>query len=995
MGRRRSSRRHGRRVLKTRRLLLVVVALLVAGGSAYGIHRVQVQRQATGLLEVARAARAERDWSKAADFYRQYTNYRSTDAEGASESADVLKELVFANQRRWTVAATAYERVLNLDPDRNADRKNAAVYYLRFGRYGAARKHLETLVKSEDPAYRNDPELYVMLARCDAAERNPAGVAGNLQKAVATGKAQAATYTELATLRRNSGSPLEADHLMNELVAARPKDLEARLARARDRVRSGNRSGAIDDLRVAYNDIPGGKANVEIVLQQAELTAEGDRDAALKIVEAGLAHHPDNPPLKLARAEILNRMGSRAESAILLKETAAKLPDGDPHLLTIGDRLLEQGEPEAAFALAKKLESVPTGSLPAKYLFGRIAAKRGDWPGAIPALEASIPAVQSRYDLLFKARSALAGAFAAAGDPQRREENLAAASAIQPQNAAVNLERAGVLVQLGRVPEAMEIYRALSRSHAAARSEIALMKFREILALPDEARNWAEFEALLGPLEELDPALETAYAQSLLGQNQPVAAEKFLASAMERNPKRIESWIAMAELVALTDLDAAWGILDAAERTVGDAVDIRLMRSYLMALTGANAPTLLKLAEPAASPPAAEAARLERGIASLLASLGHLPEALDLLLKANARQPYDLTGRYSLFDSALRAGAVRYADAAYEEIRKLDGDSGPVATAAGFARELARSGWPTPDRLAAWKPRIEAALQRRANWGRLQSLAGDLASLENRHADALRHYLKAIELNDTSPAALRRVAELLMEQQRYPELAATFGKTAVRLNLTPDLQRQFELARAAAGLDPAEKALAKVRQPSVALSQRFREQLARAGVFLRYGQQAEALDALRFAKALNDASPQVRVAIVRLLVQAGELDAARREVAEAEKRLRDPRLKFENPAEVPASLGLCKQLVGDSAGAIAEYTMAAEAKPGDLQGWQRLLTAYAKAGRTPEAEALLVKLAESPEAEVAKWAKGQRANAVVASTVAKMRLGPASIMRWW
>jgi len=996
MGRsRRSSRRSSRRILKSKRLLLVLGVLLFTSGSAYGIHRVQIQRQATNLLEVARAAKAEGDWTKAADFYKQYTNYRMKDAEGFSEYAAVLEQLVMANQRKWNVAATAYEKVLNIDPDRHADRKKVAVYYLRFGRWGAARPHLDALVKSGVPEYQNDPELYEMLAQCDSAERKPADVVRHLQQAVATNKAKPATYSELANLLRlNPNSALEADHVLNQLVAARPKDLEARLARARYRVRYGDRTGAIEDLRVAYSEIPGGDANIEIILQHAELLAETDRDAARKVIEAGLVLHPENTSLKLGLAELLTRSGSKPASAKILREAVAKLLDSDPQLLTIGDRLFELGETEVVLGIAKRMESDSSGALLAKYLLGRVAVKRGDWPSAIPALESAIPALGNRYDLLFKARMVLGESYATAGDLQRQEMNFALACALNPRSASANLAWANALVQLDRNAEAAEIYRAW-KTVPEARTALALMKFREILGQPEEVRNWAEFEALLGPLDQLEPALEVAYAESLVWQNQAFAAERVLASAVDRDPQRTGAWIAMAELVAFTDLDAAWATLDAAEKTAGVTADVRLAKAQLLAITGSPIEPILQLADALGNLPANERIRLGKGIGSILASTGRTNEALALLQKTVAEQPYDLEGRYSLFDYALRSGAIPLAEAAFAEIQKLDGESGPVTTAAGFARDISRSGWLTPEQLSVWKLRIEAALQRRANWGRLQAIAGDIASLENRHGDALKHYLRAIELHDANPAILRRVAELLMEQQRYTELAALFGKPSIRTQLNLELLRQYELAKAAAGLVPREAALAKVRQPTLALSQRFREQLARASVFLRYGEQEEALDALRFAKALNDASPQVRVAIVRLLAQSGQLDAARKEVAEAEKRLRDPRLKFENPAEVPAALGLCKELVGDSAGAIAQYTTAAEAKPGDPQGWKTLYAAYRKAKLPGEADALLARLATSPSAEIARWARGEQLSGFVDSLVNRVRLAPTAVRRWW
>ncbi len=998
MGKRRSSSRSSRRVLKTKRLFSVLGAFLLLGGSVYGLHTVQTQRQAANLLEVARAARDGQDWEKAADFYKQYSNYRKNDAEGFSEYAGVLEQIAMQNWKWWAWAATAYEKVMNIAPNRHEDRKKAAALYLRYGRYGAARPHLETLVQSGVPEYSNDPALYEMLSQCDAAERNAAGLQMHLQKAVATGKAKSATYYELANLiRLNPNAALEADHLMNEFIAARPMDLSARLARARYRVRYGDRTGAVEDIRVAYAEIPGGNIDVDIILQHAELLAETDREAARKVIEDGLKIHPENTWLKLGLAEVMNRSGAGSASAKILLDAAAKLPDGDPQLATIGDRLIELNELESALAIAQRLEKSPVQQQLARYLVGRVAARRGNWPEAILALETSLPALGSRWDLMMKARMALGASYALANDDQREEANFAAASAIDRRSISAKMGWANALAKLGRDKDATELYREMAKAVPAARFALAMLKFREILALPEAERNWAEFEALLGPTDQLEPQLEVAYAQCLALQNLLADAENILRASIEREPKNSAAWIALTGLIAPTDLDGAWATVDEAAKQLGDRIEFRLAKAQLLIASGRTFPAeaILGLAGEAGPFSPGERSQLWKSLGLLLASHGRPKEAVELLRKAADEQPYDLDVRFALFDLATRIGMIAEADRAFEEIRKLDGESGPVASAAEFGREIARSGWLTPERLTYWKPRIEAAILRRSNWGRLHVIAGDIASLENRQADSLKHYLHAIQLRDSNPAILRRVTELLMEQQRYGEAAQILGKPETRSGLSLELLRQYELARAAAGLELQTLALARVRNPMIAQSPRFREQLARASVFLRYGQTEEALEALQFAKSLNDASPQIRVAIVRLLVIAGQTDAAKREVAGAERRLRDPRLKFDNPAEVPAALGLCKELVGDLPGAIREYAEAARAKPADPQGWNSLYSAYRQSGNAGEAAALLDRVAASATPEIVKWARKLQAAIVVESLFEATRGTPGIFKKWW
>jgi tetratricopeptide (TPR) repeat protein len=999
MGRSRRSNRLPRRILKTKRFLIALAVLLLLSGSVYGIHSVQAKRQASSLLEVARAARDEKDWVKAADFYKQYANYRKRDVEGLSEWAGVLEEISFTNPRRWNTAATAYENVLNIDPDRHADRRKVALLYLRVGRYGPARKHLETLLRSGGPAFQDEPETYELLARCDRAERNTEALKANLQKAIATGKAKPAIYLELAGLLRSgtNGDPaaLEADHVMNEMIAARPKDLAARLARARYRVRYGDRAGAIEDIRVAYTEIPGGNADIDVILQHAELLAETDREAARLVILQGLKIHPDHPLLTLGLAEVLNRSGSTVEGAKLLREAATRLPDGDLQLVTIGDRLIDVNDLESASAIAVRLEANPAGINFGKYLAGRVATRLGSWPTAIPLLQAAVPSLGNRPDLLFKARLALGNCYAAANDPDRQEEHFWAASALDPKSQAAKLGRADALVKLGREKEAVEIYRELTRLVPAARVALALLKLNELAALPEDNRNWAEFDALLGPLDQLDPLLEVAYAQSLLLQNKPAAAEAVLVEGIARDPKRLQSWIALAHLFSVTDLDAAWMILEEAQRKLGDRADLRLAKAQLL-INVAQSPdiaALLRLADGAEGLTPVERYTLWKGLGSVLASLGKNANAAELLKKAASEQPFDLDVRFALFDLASRAKMSALAEKMFEEIRKLDGDTGAVATAAAFGRDISQSGWLTAEQLAQWRPRIDAALQKRNGWGRLHTIAGDIASLDKRTGDALGHYLKAIDRRDFSEPILRRVVEILMERQRYREVATTLGRADIQAVISPVLRRQYELARAATGLDSRAVSLAIAREKTLEESHNYREQLARAGVFTRYGLHEEALEALQKAKALNDGSPPVRIAIVRLLVGTGRKELAIAETKDAEKRLRDPRLKFDNPAEVPSALGECKELTGDTAGAIAEYTTAAQVKPADPLGWQQLYDLLRRAKYKDDAERLLVQLTGSEHPEVVQWSRRQQAKALSENLIGAAKGLPASLKK--
>jgi len=876
MGRSRRSRRFPKRVLKTKRLLLAVGVSLLVCGSTYGIHSVQSQRQADHMLAVARAARDEKDWAKATDFYTQYTTYRKRDVEVLAELAGVLEEVANTNPRRWAIAARAFENVLSADADRAADRHKVAIIYLRIGQYGTARKHLDTLLRTAGREYTDEPEIYELLAKCDLAERNTEAVKQDLRKAIATGKAATATHLDLFALLNadsNRDGDGESSRVMNELVTVRPKDLSARVARARFRLSRGDRAGAADDIRFAYAEIPGGNADPEVILKHADFLAQTDLAAAKAVLTTALKAAPDDIAFALGLAEVSIRGGANAEGIRMQREAAARLPDGDPQLVTIGDRLIDANDLESAAAIARRLDSQLAGRASGAYLTGRVAARRGEWPSAIPLLNTALPALAGRRDLLLKAHLALGDCSANANDPIHQGEHFGAALELDPNSRAAKLGRADALEKLNRGHEAANIYRELVKTYPDARLPWASMKLRELAAAPEDSAKAAEFEATLGPLDSLDPGLDVMYAQSLVLQNRPDQAEAVLLEAYDRYPTRAQVWIALAEFRSANDPEDAWMILEEAVRQFGDRLDLRLAKAQLLMMSSSPRAEadLVKLSEGANKFTPAECYTLWKGLGATLAARGNTIKALAMLQRAAEVQPYDLDVRFALFDLAHRFRMSDLADKAFGEIRRLDGDAGAVTMAAEFARDVSRTGWLTPEQIAWWKPRVADALKKRGDWGRVHTIAGDLASLDKRPAEALKHYLLAIERGDFTVAALRRVSDLMLERQRYRELANVLGRQEVRAILTPEMKRQYDLALACTTLDRA-TSLA-VARGATAESRNYREQLARAEIFFLYGFYADALEALKKAKLLLGVVPNGRVEAATIKVRCNVLAA--------------------------------------------------------------------------------------------------------------------------
>ena len=440
MARRRRNRERTQptRLLRTKRLLLSLLAVMILGGAGYALHSFQMRRQATVLLEMGRKASADNDPTRAVEFYKQYLAHRPGDVDATAELAGVYEELSkskagFAQE----AIALLEEKVLGPQPTRHADRLRLAKLYFQTGKTSPARQNLNQLLNSGDPKIVEDPEVHLLLARCDRRENKPDEARKSYEHAIATGQAPASTSLELATfLRYDVASPqsiVDADAAMNRLIERSPQEIDARLARCRYRLRAGDRRGAREDIEHAYN-LPGGNADSEIILQLASLTALDDPKFARTLLEQALKNQPDKMALTLGLAEMMIATADEPAARQLLLDSARKLGDDDPYLLDVGDRLIDLKNYDAALIVSARLTGNERTATAAKYLEGRATVLRGDWPRAIPLLEASLPALVRNTNLNKKAHLALALAHGAANDWPNQLRYYEAAWAIDPSS---------------------------------------------------------------------------------------------------------------------------------------------------------------------------------------------------------------------------------------------------------------------------------------------------------------------------------------------------------------------------------------------------------------------------------------------------------------------------------------------------------------------------------------------------------------------------------
>jgi len=139
-------------------LLKLILAVLVLAGLLTGAHTLQARRIPDALRRQAeRAADAGKN-DLAIHYFRQYLEFEPEDIDALDKLSDLLK-LRDPSYRGYTELVFLYDKILRLDPDRHAVRRDILAACLKMARYSDAVTHAEALL-TKFPA---EPQLWQQL----------------------------------------------------------------------------------------------------------------------------------------------------------------------------------------------------------------------------------------------------------------------------------------------------------------------------------------------------------------------------------------------------------------------------------------------------------------------------------------------------------------------------------------------------------------------------------------------------------------------------------------------------------------------------------------------------------------------------------------------------------------------------------------------------------------------------------------------------------------
>ncbi len=915
------------------------MVLGLCGGGIHLLHRVQMGRNASSLLDRARTAEAGGNLARAEESLSLYLGLRRDDSAAWAWYARLTDERTKDKRGRERVFLVN-EEALRKNPDNRKLERRCAELALELERHSEARRHLIQLneaIQADPEKAAEAAELEDLLGQCDQPESKFDEAEQHYRKSIALDITRVVTFDRLARLlRQERKNPAAADRAIEEMLKANPKSALSHIKRWRYRREFGPAAGGGDIAQA----LELGPDEAEVLIAAAELARQGkDIAAARKHIDWGLDRHPEDARIYLmaAELELAENHADRAEA--VLRRGIAAVPSNVPLKMMLVETLISErkvaGE-DGAIAWIERLRTMGLAAGYAAYFDGRVAMVEARWLVATSRLESAQALLAHGSDPGPAIDLLLAECYQHSSGKEKRTAAL---------QTAVDRGRAGpaalmlaeALESDGRLEEAVRLHSDLVATRAESRLDLVRLWIKKTLRLPPDRRSWSSLENRLEEARKVVPretvALTLLRADLLAAEGLRDQARTLLESTIRAEPRQVAYHLALVRL----DLDdpgepmagakSALQRLDQAERVLGRHHELTRARVEALARQGGSQArqAIDTIAAELESTPAVDQPALMEALAKAFALLGETSRVIQLTDQLASRQPDDLSSQLRLLDAAAAVGDVPSLQRVAERIRLIEGEGGKNWKYADglYHLELARAG----DSQAFDQVKLRIGeLQQSPDWWGAPALLGQVDELQNRPDEAVRNYLWAVTLGNDKTALTRRLAGLLYsalarnnkleqfdEVDRIVRQATERGQAVGELTLVRAM-RALSRNRTSEGLELArEAANESVHDPS---------QLLKAGrLLLSYGKPDDAERAFRGALALAPGMSDAWLAYIQLLARTSRLDQAVKLAGEL-----GARLSAEQAELVQAQ---AYELLGDRGHAEAAFAAALGRRPAD------------------------------------------------------------------
>ena len=285
-------------------------------------------------------------------------------------------------------------------------------------------------------------------------------------------------------------------------------------------------------------------------------------------------------------------------------------------------------------------------------------------------------------------------------------------------------------------------------------------------------------------------------AEVLAGSDRIDEARALLEKARDTHPDRAEPWLALIVLAERRGKgEELPTLLDAAEKRLGDRVELRLARARYLATRGGPdvAEKLQALAGSLDKFSPEERGRLLRGLAELLARSGDSANALALWADHADQHPRDLNVQLLAFDLALHSGNVPAQDRALKQIRESEGKDNAFWLYCQARQTIAKAKRGNPAALKAEldeaRKKLDRVALQRKSWEKVPLALAEIDELQGNTDAAIGHLVEAVKLGERDPSVIRRTLRLLADNKRFEQANSLLEQLQGSSPISGEVQR--------------------------------------------------------------------------------------------------------------------------------------------------------------------------------------------------------------
>ena len=937
-------------------LISILIGLSVGSGAVYGLWRFQVNRNARSLIKRAEQATEEEDYRAAAQLYHQFLSIRPNDDAIVIARANSWNEFINTeeNPSREDLlnSYNVMEDTVRNHPEQHELRRQLVEILMsrKFRLYNIALEHVDKLLRNNP----EDKDLMVLRARCMILDRHVKAesysndligfdrTTGKFDETKAKMPNSAIIYRNLADLlRQQRGRPEVADRVMDRLVDVNPDSYEAYLNRGQYYQSLKDKDGAESDFRKAYELNPGNK---DVLLAMGSLYKDEENlDEAKQLFTVGNEKYPEDSRFyqQLADVAMRNSDYDKALEEVNRGIKAVKKADSLLLLAYKADLQIRRSDSEGVQRTIKEMETSGFRSEYVDWISARVLLSESKWFEASKALKKVRPLMnQFGGDIPSQINLQLGLCHEKLGQLELAKQSYEDALHNDP-----SFE-----------PAVLGKQRIVSRMQIPGTAAVAPswpVQTQEMLKLPKEQRDWTE----------IDQSVEKWIEEKQLSEDRQLLVRAEMKIRMQKYSEASQL-VQMAYKLAPDDLniqllgtrllsqDPDKGPAEALkfleDRVIPKFVDNPMLRlekaNLLIAINDVELPQqLAALTEGIDAWSTKDKIQLWYGLAGKYFQIGRKDDALRAWTTVTELAPNDLPTRVMLFNVAHDMRDDASMQDAQKRILEVVDPKDPtyLYTEARRRLTLLRQGELAIEELPAIMKLVSTVHKNRPNWDQLHLLQAEIAMINGKEGNALKHYQEASALGRSPVGAVIQHVRLLVSRGRFKD-----AKDIVE-GLPPGTPQQalgqlyaeilfnnndVEAATKSAQLvvdqapDNASKQLwygqfmAKIAQTESLNAEQQQEADAKAG------------KAFRLSVDLDSSLQEAWLALISYQMY-------RKDRPKAEQALREAQLALSSE-RLPLMVAKCYEVMGRAFDAENLYQSAWEANPDDLFAARQLAVFY-------------------------------------------------------